>query len=109
MRVLILINEYSQARRHRGSSPPFLDSGRGSDDSVMRVQSNGEHEARQPAMQLEMQLGFEKTESTDLDKVSSWSKSQDPEQRSFDDGRSRQDKDDVSRWQDDGGESGEVV
>ena len=102
-------SDNNEARHHRGSSPPFHESEQGSYDSVIRLKSNGQHEVRPSAIQLVMQLGFEKTESRDLDDGFSWSKKPDPEQQSLDVGRTRQDKDDVSRWQDDGGESGEVV
>lgn len=56
-----------------------------------------------------MQLGFEKTDSDDLNESHRRSNKLDSVQESAGDGKSRQDKDEMSRWQDDGGESGEVV
>jgi hypothetical protein len=108
-RVLILTNEFGQTRRHRGSSPPFEGSEQSSHVTVMRLESTGQNEARQSALQVEMQFGFEQIDSTNLDEVSTWSSRWGPERRSFDGVESCQDQDDVSRWQDDGGESGEVV
>jgi hypothetical protein len=102
-------NNNNDAKGRRGSSPPFQDTGQGSEGLGMPFQSIGQNKERPSPIQLAMQLGFDKTHSNDLMDGSRRPRKSDPEQELISDGRLRQDKDEVLRWQDDGGEGGEVV
>jgi hypothetical protein len=102
-------NDINEAMRRRGSSPPFQESSQGSYGFVTRLHPDCQHEARPLAIQLVMELGFGRTVSTESENGPSSSPKPESEVQSFDKSMSRQDKEDTSRWQDDGGESGENV
>jgi len=61
------------------------------------------------SMQLVLQLGVERIQATRSNEDSLSTNNRHPQDGSSYDSKLRSDKEDVSRWQDDGGESGEDV
>jgi hypothetical protein len=98
-----------QEKRHRGSSPPFQEVDNNTHKIAIALASHGQVGDEAPSRQLVMQYGIGQnrdSRSNDDSRLNNGSQSRSDLSN---DGKSRSDKEDVSRWQDDGGESGEDV
>lgn len=102
-------NDNAQANRRRGSSPPFQDPEQDYYEWLNGLKSIGQRDEKTPEMRGTGQPGNERTKSTDLRDDPLWINGPNPGHQSFDGGDAQQEMDDKSRWQDDGGESGEEV
>ncbi len=94
-----MVDTNDQEKRHRGSSPPFQGVGNGMHKIEISFASNDQGRERALSAQLVMPFVTEQNHASYANNDS----------RSNNEGNSRSDKNDVSRWQDDGGESGENV
>jgi len=94
---------------HRGSSPPFQDPEQDFFRWLNELKSIGQRDETASKSHRVNQPGNEMTKYSILDDDSRLVKGTNPEQQSFEGGEARRDGDEDSRWQDDGGESGEVV
>jgi hypothetical protein len=98
-----------QEKRHRGSSPPFQRADDKTYKFAITLASNDQVGDAAQSRQLVMQYGVDQNQTSHAsDGAHSVNESQSRAEVS-NDGKSRSNNDDVSRWQDDGGESGEDV